>query len=292
MTGAGGAGTGGAGTGGAGTGGAGFGGVTAGSGASTGPGVGAAEVAGAGVVGAAAGIAATGIAAGQTTGAAPPDTPIAMQAQPGTTAVVAGAPPAPGAPAGGTAPVETIVDLRTVFSAGRPPLPLATLAAPSFAPDQPEVVGVRCELGHFNHPRVLHCMRCGRPILPGTPQVNGPRPAVGVLLADDGSIWSLDRSCLIGSEPSVAPEVQSGAAQPLTMRAGANHAMAPVQAEVQIRDWTAYVVDLGAEGGSWVQGPNAQGWEQLGRNEQRELADGAHLSCGGRVLTYLSAWPS
>jgi hypothetical protein len=76
------------------------------------------------------------------------------------------------------------------------------------------------------------------------------------------------------------------------MRAGTNHAMAPVQAEVQIRDWTAYLVDRGAEGGSWMQGPNAQGWEQLSRNEQRELADGAHVSCGGRVLTYLSAWLS
>ena len=69
------------------------------------------------------------------------------------------------------------------------------------------------------------------------------------------------------------------------MKAGASHAMAPVQAELQIRDWSTYLVDRGAEGGSWVQGPAAQDWEQLGRNEQRELANGSHLSCGGRVLT-------
>jgi hypothetical protein len=263
-----------------------------GPGAPIGSGVGTAEVAGAGVIGAAAGIAATGMASGHATGEAPPDAVSAVQAQPGATAVAAGASSPPLVPTDGGASAGTTVDLRSVFGAVRPPLAVAGLTAPSFAPDQPEVVGVRCELGHFNHPRVANCMRCGRPIQPGTPQVSGPRPPVGVLLADDGSIWSLDRGCLIGTNPGEAPEVQSGAAQPLTMRAGTNHAMAPVQAEVQIRDWTAYLVDRGAEGGSWMQGPNAQGWEQLSRNEQRELADGAHVSCGGRVLTYLSAWLS
>ncbi len=186
----------------------------------------------------------------------------------------------------------TTVDLRNVFGAGRPPLELAAAAALSYAPDQPEVLGVRCELGHFNHPRVMNCLRCGRPIPPGSPQVSGPRPPVGVLLADDGSIWALARGCLIGADPGSAPEVQSGASEAISMKAGANHAMAPVQSEVQVRDWSIYLVDRGAEGGSWVQGPTAQTWEQLGRNEQRELANGSHLSCGGRVLTYLSAWPS
>ena len=100
-----------------------------------------------------------------------------------------------------------------------------------------------------------NCLRCGRLIPPGSPQAMGPRPPVGVLLADDGSIWALRRGCLIGAEPSSAPEVQSGASEAITMKAGADHAMAPVQAEIQIRDWSTYLVDRGAEGGSWVQGP-------------------------------------
>ena len=152
--------------------------------------------------------------------------------------------------------------------------------------------GVRCELGHFNHPRALTCFRCGRPILPGSPQQNGHRPPVGVLLADDGTIWALSRGCLIGAEPSTAPEVQSGAAQGIALRAGPNHAMAPVHAEIQIRVWSTFLIDRAAEGGTWLQEPDAQGWAQLGRNEQRELANGSHVSCGGRVLTYLSAWPA
>ncbi len=254
------------------------------------PGIGAAEVAGAGALGAAAGMAAAGIAAGSGTTFGDP----ASQQAPSD----AGAAGAPGAvavqemPAAGVPGGTTTVDLRNVFGAGRPPLELAAAAALSYAPDQPEVLGVRCELGHFNHPRVMNCLRCGRPIPPGAPQVSGPRPPVGVLLADDGSIWALARGCLIGADPGSAPEAQSGAAVAISMKAGANHAMAPVQSEVQVRDWSIYLVDRGAEGGSWVQGPTAQTWEQLGRNEQRELANGSHLSCGGRVLTYLSAWPS
>jgi hypothetical protein len=68
--------------------------------------------------------------------------------------------------------------------------------------------------------------------------------------------------------------------------------MAPVQAEIQARGWSAYLVDRGAPGGSHLQGAAAPGWEQLGRGEQREVTNGSHISFGGRVLTYLSAWPS
>ncbi len=184
------------------------------------------------------------------------------------------------------------VDLRNVFPSGQAPLPLASAWGIPVASDLPDVPGVRCELGHFNHPRALSCLRCGRAILPGSPQQNGHRPPVGVLLADDGTIWALSRGCLIGTEPGTAPEVQSGAAQGIALRAGPNHAMAPVHAEIQIRVWSTYLIDRAAEGGTWLQEPDAQGWAQLGRNEQRELANGSHVSCGGRVLTYLSAWPA
>ena len=126
---------------------------------------------------------------------------------------------------------------------------------PRSRPERPEVQGVRCELGHFNHPRVTNCMRCGRPVPPGSPQVSGPRPAAGVLLADDGSIWALGRPCIIGAEPTSAAEVQAGAAQAIAMRAAQDHPMAPVHAEVQAKGWSAYLVDRGADGGTFFQGP-------------------------------------
>jgi len=115
---------------------------------------------------------------------------------------------------------------------------------------------------------------------------------LGALLADDGSVWGLSRGYLVGAQPGVADDVQSGALAPISMRSGPNHSMGPVHAEVQVRGWSAYVVDRGADGGTWLQGPGSQGWDKLARNEQRELPNGSHVSCGGRVLTYLSAWPA
>jgi hypothetical protein len=183
------------------------------------------------------------------------------------------------------------IDLRNAGGPSLSPLPLASTWATSLASDRPYVEGVRCEQGHFNHPRTSNCLRCGRPLPAGSQQISGPRPSIGALLADDGSIWALTAGCLIGAAPASANDTQSGAMQAIAMRAGANHTMAPVQAEVQIIRWSAFLVDRGAEGGTWWQGPAAPGWSQLSRNEQRELAAGSHLSCGGRVLTYLSAWP-
>lgn len=209
----------------------------------------------------------------------------------GTVGAGAGAPANSGT-VGVSAPSGGAIDLRSVFAALQPPLPVASSPAAALTQDRPEVQGVRCELGHFNHPRVTNCMRCGRPVPPGSPQVIGPRPAAGVLLADDGSIWALGRPCIIGAEPTSAAEVQAGAAQAIAMRAAPDHPMAPVHAEVQAKGWSAYLVDRGADGGTFFQGPGTQGWAQLGRNEQRELTDGSHISCGGRVLTYLAAWPA
>jgi len=181
------------------------------------------------------------------------------------------------------------VDLRHLPPGHGRPLPRATEAPP--AQDRPEILGSRCPLGHFNHPKSVRCMTCGEPILPGAAQVSGPQPSLGVLLADDGKIWALRRSCILGADPGVAGEVRSATAQPVQMLAGPNHQMAAVQAEVRVRDWSVYLVDRGAEGGCCVQGPSDNGWSQLGRDETRELVDGSHISCGGRVLTYLCAWP-
>ena len=219
----------------------------------------------------------------------PPAQPQVAQPQ------VAPGPSAAAPPAQATSPAGDggAIDLRSLPTATPAPLRLASDLATTFPmPGQPDVPGVRCEQGHFNHPRVTRCLRCGRAVAPGTAQLSGPQPCLGALLADDGSIWALDRGCLIGTQPEVAPEVQSGMVRGIAMRAGPGNTMGPVQAEVQLRGWDARLVDRGAEGGTWIQPPEVESWGQLGRYEQRDLPSGSHLSCGGRVLTYLSAWPA
>lgn len=211
---------------------------------------------------------------------------------PGPAASPAG-PGAAGGSSGGAAVLAgpAPLDLRHVLVPSSPPLPLASTASQGLSQERPEATGVYCDRGHFNHPGSARCLRCGRPIAPGAPAGTGPRPPVGALLADDGSVWLLDKSYFIGSDPASAPEVRAGTVRAIQMRAGANHTMAAVQAEVRVSGWSAYLVDKGAEGGTYWQGPSGQSWAQLGRGEQRDLVDGSHLSCGGRVLTFLSCWP-
>ena len=220
----------------------------------------------------------------------PPAGPAQAQGGPSQPSFSPLAPPVAVAGATAVAGAPSTMDLRNVLAPGSPPLPLASNAGAPL--DRPEVPGVYCERGHLNHPGSSRCARCGRAIAPGAQAASGPRPPVGVLLADDGSIWTLDKSYLIGADPASAGEVRMGTAHAISMRAGANHTMAPIQSEVKVSGWTVYLVDRGADGGAYWQGPSGSGWVQLGRNEQRELTDGAHLSCGGRVLTYLSAWSS
>lgn len=218
------------------------------------------------------------------------------QTYPGTGSPALGAGPLPQAfaspPVVATSPGPGVdlLDLRSVAAGPVQPLPFAGAALPGT--EGPQVAGLRCEEGHLNHPRSSTCAQCGRPVATGQAPSGGPRPPLGILLADDGSVWSLDRNCLIGADPALAPEVQAGTAHGIAMKAGTSHVMAPLHAEIQVRDWSVYLVDRGAEGDTCVQAPGAQVWSVLGRHEQRELTTGSHLSCGGRVLTFLSAWPS
>jgi hypothetical protein len=245
-----------------------------------------------------------------TFGPAPTGTPVATPATPaqaagpnpspvpgpaaGPTAFPGAGPTAvPGPGPAAMAQPANLVDLRAATAPLAAPLPLAAAWSNASAGggDRPQVSGANCPLGHFNHARAGTCMRCGQPLSAGA-AASGPRPPVGILLADDGSVWSLDRNCVIGTEPTAAPQVQSGAAFGIALQPGPGHTMAPVHAEVQLRDWSASIVDRGAEGGTCTQAPDGQTWSQLGRDQQRDLPNGAHLSCGGRVLTFLSCWPA
>jgi hypothetical protein len=208
-------------------------------------------------------------------------------APPGMPSVGGASPRLGGPPSTQLAPV----DLRMVPAPSRPALALASPSLVERKAGWPQLQGLRCPNSHFNHPQSTTCPRCGQALSAGTP-ATGPRPALGLLLADDGSVWSLDRNCLIGAEPLSAPEVQAGLAFGLPLSAAGGHKMAPVQAEVRLRDWAVYLVDRGAGWGTFSQGPAEGTWSQLSPSEERELSDGSHISCGGRVLTYLSAWPA
>ncbi|HLH46315.1 MAG TPA: hypothetical protein VKV25_04085 [Acidimicrobiales bacterium] len=220
--------------------------------------------------------------------AADPDPVVATLAPRPERAAPAGpfSPAVPSSPAAASRTGPT--DLRAVTPARRPPLPPAAEGLPA-PPGRPEVEGVRCEAGHFNHRRAAACGRCGRSLADRPPE-SGPRPPLGVLIGDDGTVYRVERDLVIGSDPHGDPSVAGGRAVALVLR-GLPGAVAPAHTEIRLDRWALSVADRGSAGGTFFVPPGRTDWERLPPFQPRRLTAGCHLSLGQRVLTYVSPWP-
>jgi hypothetical protein len=172
----------------------------------------------------------------------------------------------------------------------RPPLPAVAAADEGQSASRPAVPGIRCPAGHFDHPRAKRCARCGAD-LAGRPGVTGPRPPLGVLIADDGTVYRVEGDLVCGSEPDSDPGVVSGRARAVRL-IGPNASVAPVHAEISVIDWTVSVTDRGSAAGTHVVRPGQSGWQRLNPYQAEPLLAGSHVAVGQRVLTYVSPWPA
>jgi hypothetical protein len=60
------------------------------------------------------------------------------------------------------------------------------------------IIGVRCTHGHFNDPKVPYCSVCGISMIQLTRvPVPAPRPPLGVLTLDDGSVYPFRRPSIL-----------------------------------------------------------------------------------------------
>lgn len=202
------------------------------------------------------------------------------------TAVMGGAAPTP-LPLNDQGPRYRI-DLTRVDPAQSAPLP-PVADEPAAHASQPVVAGVRCSRGHFNHPDAASCSRCGTPI-GGTDRapVSGPRPALGVLVADDGGIYRLDRGYVVGAAPERDPTVTGGIARPLALP---GQGVSPAHAEIRLDDWRVLLADRGSEQGTFVALPGRDRWEPVPRYQPTPLSPGTHIAFGQRVVTFTSPWP-
>jgi len=117
--------------------------------------------------------------------------------------------------------------------------------------------------------------------------VTGTRPALGSLVADDATVYRLDRGYVVGSDPSRDPTVRSGLALPLVLK-GAD--IATSHAEVRMHDWEVVVTDRGSSGGTCVFELNSSNWLKLRPYEPRVLRPGTHLAFAQRVVTFVTPW--
>lgn len=145
-----------------------------------------------------------------------------------------------------------------------------------------EVLGIQCSRGHFNNPTAAYCQVCGISMVHVTHHlVRGQRPTLGFLVFDDGATFALDRSYLIGREPSAA---ESDLA-PLTAD-DTEHTVSRSHAELLLDGWDLTVADLGSTNGTFVWDNDRREWERVLPNQPRVVAPGSSVAVGRKTFVY------
>jgi hypothetical protein len=219
-----------------------------------------------------------------TDGADPPTTPVAT---------LAPEPPPPPPTTGDAAPpprdfVAISFDEPDEVE-DRRPLRVVTADVDGEPPDEdvaPKVLGTVCKNGHFNDPDVLYCATCGISMAQQTQNlVEGPRPALGVLVLDDGATFLVDSDYVIGREPHQATEVVGGDARPLVLT-DTQRTLSRVHAKVVLDGWQVMVIDAGSANGTYIAEGSAQQWTPIGAQAPVPIRPGTHLLVGHRTFVF------
>ncbi len=171
----------------------------------------------------------------------------------------------------------------------RPPLPVARDAASSLTTDHSQLVvieGVVCPAGHLNEPGTSRCGPCGAAIDADAPRVKQPRPPLGLLVTDEGAVYTVSTDYVIGREPEHAPDVEAGRARPLVLR-DAENSTSRVHARLHLSGWEVLVADSGSANGTYVSRGGAAGpWDAVFREPGTRLHPGDRVRLGKRQLLF------
>ncbi|MGZ9827608.1 FHA domain-containing protein [Tsukamurella ocularis] len=154
----------------------------------------------------------------------------------------------------------------------------------------PMVEGRRCAFGHLNAPVAAYCTRCGALVDRRLPLESGPRPPLGLLVADDGTAFVVENDMVIGRDPAAFVAQRAGRSQggvgrlaPVVLpdRTGA---LSRAHLEIRIDGWQVLAVDVGSANGTWVRPPGAAQPLRLPPGQPVPLGVGSDLHLGGRIL--------
>lgn len=167
------------------------------------------------------------------------------------------------------------------------PLPIVedrSQVGPTRAPV--DVPGVYCKNEHFNDPRQLFCAVCGINMVQQTPILrNGPRPPLGVIVLDDGSVFQLDGAYLLGRDPDSDERVRSGGFRALPVIDTSNQ-VSRVHARLELRGWDAVLVDNNSTNGTYVHVPRTPDWMRMPPGGELVLIQGTRVRIGHRTLAF------
>jgi hypothetical protein len=173
----------------------------------------------------------------------------------------------------------------------RQPLPVAGApagGAPAPRTTEPEVLveGVLCPQGHFTDPALPACRTCGTALPPDGHRVRLPRPPLGVLVTDGGTIYAVTGDYVIGRETERAPEVAEGRARSLPLRDGAR-STSRVHARLTVSGWTVLLSDNSSANGTFLSRSGAAGpWLPVTPHAPVALVHGDRVRLGQRQLLY------
>ena len=171
------------------------------------------------------------------------------------------------------------------------PLPVAgsraTSEVPVVVPDTGVTVqGIECSRQHFNDPTAIYCSVCGISMVHQTHNlVAGQRPPLGVIVLDDGAVFTLDGDYVLGREPDGAEEAKAGTATPLALE-DPDVTMSRVHAKLLLVGWDVRLVDAGSANGTFVARPGETEWTRVPAGESTTLKPGTKVSLGGRTLVF------
>lgn len=171
----------------------------------------------------------------------------------------------------------------------REPLPVlgeSGTEAEAAVSDAPLVKGVLCQNGHFNHPEARYCSVDGVSMVHRTlTPVQRPRPTLGVLVSDDGSVYSLDRDYLVGREPDGDEGVLSGELRPLHLE-DVERSVSRVHAEIRLEGWDVTIADRDSANGTYVAARGETEWRRLASGRPEIVDSGTRIAFGKRIVTF------
>ena len=180
---------------------------------------------------------------------------------------------------------------RSLRASARPPLPVAGAradgaAGTSTAGSEVVVEGVLCPEGHFTDPERSTCRTCGRPLPADGRRVRRPRPPLGILVTDGGTIYTVTGDLVIGREAEAAPDVLAGRARPLPLRDAAR-STSRVHARLTVDGWKVLLSDGGSANGTFLSRSGAAGpWLPVTREIPVALVHGDRVRLGKRQLLF------
>ena len=140
-----------------------------------------------------------------------------------------------------------------------------------------------CPNGHANPPVVASCAVCGQFLTPGTATVvHVPRPSLGHLELDDGTIVELDHELLVGRNPDRDTHPERAGLRRVKV---IGDKVSRSHLEIRYQGWDVLVADCGSTNGTFVV-PHPGG-QVTGLEAGRALLlePGATVYFGSRSLT-------